>query len=72
MKSMQLGDVQIIRIEEMIWELEHTFLFPDLTREDFAPHMEWLAPRFMTESLQIRLSVAAFVIMLVAMPRWRA
>ena len=62
MQAIRLGDVRIFRIEEMIWDLEHTFLFPDLTRDDFAPHMDWLAPRFMTDDLKIRLSVAAFVI----------
>ena len=48
MKALQLGEVQVFRIEEMVWEIPHTFLFPDLPAEALAPHMGWLRPRFFT------------------------
>jgi glyoxylase-like metal-dependent hydrolase (beta-lactamase superfamily II) len=62
MKTMQFGDVEVTRVEEMLWEIPHDFLFPQLSEADFAPHMDWLAPRFFSERGRMLLSIQAFVI----------
>ena len=61
-KSLRLGEIDIFAVEEFIWEVPHTFLFPDLTDADFAPHMPWLAPRFFSPEGQMLLAVQAFVV----------
>ena len=62
MKSVRLGDIEVIRVEEMVWDISHTFLFPQLSDADFAPQMDWLAPRFFTGAGLMRLTIQAFVI----------
>ena len=62
MQSVRLGEIEIIRVEEMLWDIPHTFLFPQLSDADFAPQMHWLAPRFFTGAGLMRLSIQAFVI----------
>lgn len=49
-------------MEEFLWPVGHDFLFPHLSPEDFAPHMDWLQPRFFNPEGQMLLSVQAFVI----------
>ena len=62
MKSVSLGEVQVSRVEEMIWEISPRFLFPNLTYEDFEKHRGWLVPHFSTEDLKLRLSIHSFVV----------
>ncbi|MCZ6473362.1 MAG: MBL fold metallo-hydrolase [SAR324 cluster bacterium] len=62
MKALQLGGVEVIRIEEMILAWDLPYLFPELGEADLAPHMDWLAPRFFTPEGKMRLSVHAFVV----------
>lgn len=59
---MEIGDVQVARVEEMIWEISPRFLFPDLNYEDFEPHRDWLVPHFSTRELKLRLSIHSFVL----------
>ena len=62
MKILNLGDVQVIRVEQFMWEAETAFFFPNLTPEDLAPHMDWLVPRFFTPDGLMRVSIQAFVV----------
>lgn len=62
LKSLRLGEIEIIAVEEFMWEIAPTYLFPDLTEADFAPHLSWLAPRFYSEEGLMRLAMQAFVI----------
>ena len=62
MKPITIGNIQVQRVEELIWEISPRFLFPDLTRDDFEKHRHWLVPHFSTESLNMRLSIHSFVV----------
>ena len=62
MNPLNIGDIQVIRVEEMIWTISPRFLFSELTYEDFEPHRSWLVPHFSTEELKMRLSIHSFVI----------
>jgi glyoxylase-like metal-dependent hydrolase (beta-lactamase superfamily II) len=41
---MQLGDLQIRRVLEMIMPFDAQAFFPDITPQQWDPHLEWLAP----------------------------
>ena len=62
MQAIQLGEVRVFRVEELIWENTHSFLFPSVSDADLAPHLEWMTPRFFTNGGKMRLSVHAFVV----------
>lgn len=62
MKPITVGNVHVQRVEELIWEISPRFLFPDLSREDFEKHRNWLVPHFSTEELNMRLSIHSFVV----------
>ena len=62
MKPLSIGEIQVSRVEEMIWTISPRFLFADLNYEDFEPHRSWLVPHFSTEELKMRLSIHSFVI----------
>ncbi len=62
MSLINLGEVEVIRVEEMLWEVAPATLFPQLGAADFAPHMDWMAPRFFTADGLMRLSIQAFVV----------
>lgn len=62
MEPLQLGALEVRRVEEMIWPVPIAFLFPQLSEADFAPHAAWLQPRFCTADWQLLLSIHAFVV----------
>ena len=62
MQAIRLGGVEVFRIEELIWENPHSFLFPTVSEADVARHMDWMAPRFFTPEGLMRLSIHAFVV----------
>lgn len=62
MKPITLGNIQVSRVEEMIWTISPRFLFPDLSYADFEPHRHWLVPHFSTEELKMLLSIHTFVV----------
>lgn len=62
MKPLRLGALEVLRIEEMIWPVPITFLFPQLTNAAVEPHAEWLQPRFFDADWQMLLSLHAFVV----------
>ncbi|MCH9671609.1 MAG: MBL fold metallo-hydrolase [Gammaproteobacteria bacterium] len=62
MNPIALGDIEVSRVEELIWTISPRFLFPQLSYEDFEPHRDWLVPHFSTEALKMRLSIHTFVV----------
>lgn len=62
MQPVKLGEVEIIRVEELVWENTHSFLFPAVSEADVARHLDWMAPHFFTPGGLMRLSVHAFVV----------
>lgn len=42
----RIGDVKIARIEETVTFFQASSWFPDLRKDDLAPYLGWLAPRF--------------------------
>lgn len=62
MKPLELGGINISRVEEMIWKISPRFLFPGLQNEFFEPYRDWLMPHFLTEDFKLNLSIHTFVI----------
>ena len=62
MKPLRLGALEVLRIEEMLWPVPLTFLFPQLSLADVAPHAAWLQPRFFSPDWQMVLSLHAFLV----------
>ena len=62
MDQVKLGDVSVTRVEDFVWTVGHDFLFPQLTAKDFAPHGEWMQPRFLTAHLEMHLAMQTFVV----------
>jgi glyoxylase-like metal-dependent hydrolase (beta-lactamase superfamily II) len=62
MKPLRLGALEVLRVEEMLWPVPFQFLFPQLGDEAWAPHREWLQPRFFLPDGRMVLSLHAFVV----------
>lgn len=62
MQPVQLGAMEIRRVEELIWTISPRFLFPNLTYADFEQHRDWLVPHFSADDLKLRLSIHTFVV----------
>ena len=62
MQPVQIGKLEISRVEELIWTISPRFLFPDMTYEDLEPYRDWLVPHFCAEDLKLRLSMHTFVV----------
>ena len=62
MKPLRLGALEVLRVEEMIWPVPITFLFPQLSEADVQPHAAWLQPRFFDAQWRMVLSMHAFVV----------
>lgn len=62
MQALTFGNMEVRRVEEMIWTISPRFLFPDLTYDDFEPHRHWLVPHFSAADLKMRLSIHTFVV----------
>ena len=62
MNTIKIGNIEVTRVEEMIWLISPRYLFPQLEYADFERHREWLVPNFCTEDLQLKLSMHTFVL----------
>jgi glyoxylase-like metal-dependent hydrolase (beta-lactamase superfamily II) len=62
MQPVTIGNIEISRVEEMIWTISPRYLFADVTYEDLEPHRDWLTPHFCAEDLKLRLSIHTFVV----------
>ena len=55
----KIGDVGVTPILEIDTPIPAHFLLPDATEENLRPHLDWLAPRWLTEEFRLRLAVQA-------------
>jgi glyoxylase-like metal-dependent hydrolase (beta-lactamase superfamily II) len=62
MQPVSLGQIEISRVEELIWTISPRFLFPDMTYDDLEPYRDWLVPHFCADDLKLRLSIHTFVV----------
>lgn len=62
MEPLQLGEIEVIRVEEGWLSFSRDFFFPDQSAEDFLRHKEWTMPRFISEDLRLNLSVHTFIL----------
>ena len=62
MAPVRFGDVEVARIEEMIWTVSPRYLYAGLPNEAFEPYRDWLTPHFSTEDFKWRLSIHTFVV----------
>ncbi len=62
MKPVTVGNIEICRVEELIWTISPRFLFAGIGYEDLEPYRDWLAPHFCAEDLKLRLSIHTFVV----------
>jgi glyoxylase-like metal-dependent hydrolase (beta-lactamase superfamily II) len=62
MQPVTIGNIEVRRVEEMIWTISPRFLFVDVTYDDFARHRDWLVPHFCAADLKLRLSIHTFVV----------
>lgn len=56
------GDVSVIKVVDVIEPMSPKVLYVDKTRDDFAPHLEWLRPHFLDESSSMLLSIHSMVV----------
>jgi glyoxylase-like metal-dependent hydrolase (beta-lactamase superfamily II) len=61
-KPVSIGNIEISRVEEMIWTISPRYLFADVTYDDLEPHRDWLTPHFCASDLKLRLSIHTFVV----------
>jgi glyoxylase-like metal-dependent hydrolase (beta-lactamase superfamily II) len=61
-KPVSIGNIEISRVEEMIWTISPRYLFADVTYDDLELHRDWLTPHFCAADLKLRLSIHTFVI----------
>ncbi len=61
MERWKIGEVKVTRILELEMLSAGTFVLPDATPENLKP-LSWLAPHFVSEDGQVRMSVHAFLI----------
>lgn len=62
MKPVTIGNIEISRVEEMIWTISPRYLFADVTYDDLEVHRDWLTPHFCAADLKLRLSIHTFVV----------
>ncbi|HKI99442.1 MAG TPA: MBL fold metallo-hydrolase [bacterium] len=62
MDALRLGALEVLRVEEMLWTVPITVLFPQLSAADLAPHRDWLLPHFCTDELHMVLSMQLFIV----------
>jgi len=62
MKPLDIGNINISRVEEMIWTISPRFLFPELERDFLEQFRAWLVPHFCTDELKLKLSIHSFVL----------
>ena len=63
MEPLCLGNIQVTRVVETEGPTSVRFLFPQLTAEDFKPHLDWIAPWFYDAgSHRLLMSIHSFVV----------
>ena len=62
MAPIRVGDLEVARVEEMIWTVSPRYLYAGVPNERFEPYRDWLLPHFSTEDFKWRLSIHTFVV----------
>ena len=63
MKHRQLGDLQLRRIVESIWNIDPGFFFTDKPRDLWEPHFSWLCPAALDKgSWQLQLPMQSYIV----------
>ena len=62
MAPVRVGDLEVARVEEMIWTVSPRYLYAGIENERFEPYRDWLRPHFSTEDFKWRLSIHSFVV----------
>ena len=62
MAPIRLGNLEVARVEEMIWTVSPRFLCPGIRNAAFEPYRDWLVPHFSTTRYWWRLSIHTFVV----------
>ena len=62
MAPIQLANLEVTRVEEMIWTVSPRFLCPGIPNAAFEPYRDWLVPHFSTSRYWWRLSIHTFVV----------
>jgi glyoxylase-like metal-dependent hydrolase (beta-lactamase superfamily II) len=57
-----VGDISVAKIIDVVEPTSPRFLYVDITRDDFDPHLDWLQPNFLTEERNMLLSIHSFVV----------
>ena len=62
MAPVRVGDLEVARVEEMIWTVSPRYLYAGIENERFEPYRDWLQPHFSAEDFKWRLSIHTFVV----------
>ena len=62
MAPLRVGDLEVARVEEMIWTVSPRYLYAGVENERFEPYRDWLQPHFSAEDFKWRLSIHTFVV----------
>ena len=62
MAPIRLGNLEVARVEEMIWTVSPRFLCPGIRNAAFEPYRDWLVPDFSTTRYWWRISIHTFVV----------
>ena len=62
MTPVRFGDLEVARVEEMIWTVSPRYLYAGVENERFEPYRDWLQPHFSAEDFKWRLSIHTFVV----------
>lgn len=63
MAHRQLGNLQIMRVLEMIMPFDSSAFFPHVTAQQWEPHLQWLAPEgFNRETRELYLPMQSYVV----------
>ena len=62
MAPVRLGNLEVVRVEEMIWTVSPRFLCPGIPNAAYEPYRDWLVPHFSTSRYWWRLSIHTFVV----------
>ncbi len=63
MAHRQLGDLQIMRALEMLFTFDADAMFPDVTREQWAPYLDWITPQgYDPETHKLIMPVQSYIV----------
>jgi glyoxylase-like metal-dependent hydrolase (beta-lactamase superfamily II) len=58
----EIGDVSVTKVVDVVEPMSPKVLYVDKTRDDFAPHLDWLQPHFLDDKCSMLLSIHSLII----------